>query len=52
MLARYLQHEPPTRPEWGMKKMKASWQVLINAFQSTFVYANGTISYIYWVNFI
>ena len=29
MLARYLQHEPPTRPEWGMKKMKASWQVLI-----------------------
>lgn len=29
MMARYLQHEPPTPPEWGMKEMKASWQVMI-----------------------
>jgi nitrite reductase (NO-forming)/hydroxylamine reductase len=29
MMARYLQHEPPTPPEWGMKEMKASWKVLI-----------------------
>ena len=29
MMARYLQHEPPTPPELGMKEMKASWQVII-----------------------
>ena len=29
MMARYLQHEPPVPPEWGMKEMKASWKVLI-----------------------
>ncbi len=29
MMARYLQHEPPLPPEWGMKEMKASWKVLI-----------------------
>lgn len=29
MMARYLQHEPPTPPEWGMKEMKASWKVII-----------------------
>jgi len=29
MMARYLQHEPPTPPEWGMKEMKDSWKVLI-----------------------
>jgi nitrite reductase (NO-forming)/hydroxylamine reductase len=29
MMARYLQHEPPTPPEWGMKEMKESWKVLI-----------------------
>lgn len=29
MMARYLQHEPPTPPEWGMKEMKHSWKVLI-----------------------
>lgn len=28
-MARYLQHEPPVPPEWGMKEMKASWKVLI-----------------------
>jgi len=27
MMARFLQHEPPTPPEWGMKDMKASWVV-------------------------
>ena len=29
MMARYLQHEPPTPPEWGMKEMKESWKVHI-----------------------
>jgi len=29
MMARYLQHEPPLPPEWGMKEMKDSWKVLI-----------------------
>ena len=29
MMARYLQHEPPTPPEWGMKEMKNSWKVHI-----------------------
>ena len=27
ILARFLQHEPPTPPEWGMKDMKDSWTV-------------------------
>lgn len=31
MMARYLLHDPPTPPEWGMKEMKASWKVLIPA---------------------
>jgi nitrite reductase (NO-forming)/hydroxylamine reductase len=30
MMARYLQHEPPLPPEWGMDKMKASWQVVVS----------------------
>ncbi|MGB5260557.1 MAG: cytochrome D1 domain-containing protein [Gammaproteobacteria bacterium] len=29
MMARYLQHEPPLPPEWGMDKMMESWKVLI-----------------------
>jgi nitrite reductase (NO-forming)/hydroxylamine reductase len=29
IMARYLQHEPPVPPEWGMKEMKNSWKVLI-----------------------
>jgi nitrite reductase (NO-forming)/hydroxylamine reductase len=29
IMARYLQHEPPVPPEWGMKEMKGSWKVLI-----------------------
>jgi nitrite reductase (NO-forming)/hydroxylamine reductase len=29
MMARFLQHEPPTPPEFGMKEMKASWKVLV-----------------------
>ncbi len=28
-LARFLQHEPPMPPEWGMKEMKDSWEVYI-----------------------
>ncbi len=29
ILARYLQHEPPMPPEYGMEEIKASWKVLI-----------------------
>ncbi len=29
MMARYLQHEPPLPPEWGMAEMKKSWQVIV-----------------------
>jgi nitrite reductase (NO-forming)/hydroxylamine reductase len=29
MMARYLQHEPPVPPEWGMKEMKATWKVIV-----------------------
>ena len=29
LMARYLQHTPPVPPEFGMKKMKASWKVII-----------------------
>jgi len=31
LMARYLQHEPPTPPEYGLKEMKSSWKVLIPA---------------------
>ena len=29
LMARYLQHEPPVPPEYGMKEMKEAWKVLI-----------------------
>jgi len=29
LMARYIQHEPPLPPEWGMEEMKASWKVMI-----------------------
>jgi nitrite reductase (NO-forming)/hydroxylamine reductase len=29
LMARFLQHEPPQPPEWGMKEMKASWRVIV-----------------------
>jgi nitrite reductase (NO-forming)/hydroxylamine reductase len=29
LMARFLQHEPPVPPEWGMAQMKASWQVIV-----------------------
>ena len=29
IMARFLQHEPPIPPEFGMKEMKASWKVLV-----------------------
>jgi nitrite reductase (NO-forming)/hydroxylamine reductase len=29
IMARFLQHEPPTPPEYGLKDMKATWKVLI-----------------------
>ncbi len=30
IMARFLQHEPPTPPEFGLSEMKASWKVLIS----------------------
>lgn len=29
VMARYLQHDPPTPPEWGMKELQATWKVNI-----------------------
>ncbi|MDG4549924.1 MAG: nitrite reductase [Candidatus Contendobacter sp.] len=29
LMARYIQQEPPTPPEFGMKEMKATWKVLV-----------------------
>jgi len=29
VMARYLQHEPPMPPEYGMKEMEASWKLLV-----------------------
>jgi nitrite reductase (NO-forming)/hydroxylamine reductase len=29
IMARFLQHEPPTPPEFGMKEMKQTWKVLV-----------------------
>ena len=29
LMARYVQHEPPTPPEWGMKEMMASYKVSV-----------------------
>ena len=29
LMARYIQHEPPTPPEFGMADMKASWKVIV-----------------------
>jgi nitrite reductase (NO-forming)/hydroxylamine reductase len=29
IMARFLQHEPPTPPEWGMKEMKETWKVYV-----------------------
>ncbi len=29
IMARYLQHEPPMPPEWGMAEMKATWKVQV-----------------------
>ena len=29
LMARYIQHEPPLPPEWGMEEMRASWRVLV-----------------------
>jgi nitrite reductase (NO-forming)/hydroxylamine reductase len=29
LMARYIQHEPPIPPEYGIKEMKASWEVIV-----------------------
>jgi len=33
ILARFLQHDPPAPPEWGMPDMKASWKVFVPVAQ-------------------
>ncbi|HPE81473.1 MAG TPA: c-type cytochrome, partial [Gammaproteobacteria bacterium] len=30
MMARFLQHEPPQPPEYGLPEMKASWKLLVH----------------------
>jgi len=29
LMARFLQHTPPNPPEWGMKEMRGSWNVIV-----------------------
>jgi len=29
LMAKFIQHDPPQPPEWGMKEMKASWKLLV-----------------------
>jgi nitrite reductase (NO-forming)/hydroxylamine reductase len=29
LMAKFLQHEPPNPPEWGLAEMKASWKLLV-----------------------
>lgn len=29
LMARYIQHEPPQPPEWGLAEMKASWKLFV-----------------------
>ncbi len=29
LMARYIQHEPPQPPEWGLKEMKETWKVIV-----------------------
>ena len=29
LMARYIQHEPPTPPEWSMADMKSTWKVVV-----------------------
>ncbi len=29
LMARYIQHEPPTPPEWGLPDMKSTWKVIV-----------------------
>jgi nitrite reductase (NO-forming)/hydroxylamine reductase len=31
IMARFLQHEPPAPPEYGLKEMKATWKVIVPA---------------------
>jgi nitrite reductase (NO-forming)/hydroxylamine reductase len=33
MMARYLQHEPPQPPEYGLAEMKASWHLVVDPAQ-------------------
>jgi len=33
ILARFLQHDPPAPPEWGMPQMKESWKVFVPVSQ-------------------
>ena len=29
LMARYIQHEPPMPPEWGLPEMKSTWKVIV-----------------------
>ncbi|OAD21685.1 Dissimilatory cytochrome cd1 nitrite reductase [Candidatus Thiomargarita nelsonii] len=29
LMARYIQHEPPVPPEYGIKEMKANWEIIV-----------------------
>ena len=33
LMARYIQHDPPTPPEFGMAEMKATWKVIVSPAQ-------------------
>ena len=33
LMARYIQHDPPVPPEWGMAQMKATWKVIVPTAQ-------------------
>ncbi|MDQ5947068.1 MAG: nitrite reductase (NO-forming) / hydroxylamine reductase [Pseudomonadota bacterium] len=41
IMSRYVQHEPPTPPEYGLKEMNASWKLLIPPSQRPKVKMNN-----------
>ena len=44
LMARYVQHEPPTPPEWGMKEMQESWDNTGHFLNPTFGKRSPTIA--------
>jgi nitrite reductase (NO-forming) / hydroxylamine reductase len=41
LMARFIQHEPPQPPEFGMEEMRATWKVLVPADQRPKTKQNG-----------